>query len=155
MKTCNLCHVEKDEEEFYLLKRSGTALQGKCKPCVAIDQKRRRDSNPHQYLATKRRYRLATHGINKDIFDSMMEEQGGRCAICGSEGTNDSRASYALHIDHDHKCCPSKTSCGKCIRALLCATCNRGLGQFNDDIDLMLKAVAYLQKFQPESGMMA
>lgn len=33
-----------------------------------------------------------------------------------------------LHIDHDHACCPGNESCGKCIRGVLCGSCNVILG---------------------------
>jgi hypothetical protein len=41
-----------------------------------------------------------------------------------------------LAIDHCHKT-------GK-IRGLLCKNCNQGLGQFKDNIDLLLSAAKYL-----------
>lgn len=37
-----------------------------------------------------------------------------------------------LHIDHDHACCPSNVSCGKCVRGTLCAGCNISLGWSRD-----------------------
>lgn len=50
------------------------------------------------------------------------------CAICGSP---------AEHIDHDHES-------GK-VRDRLCAACNRGLGAFQDDPELMRAAAAYVE----------
>ena len=50
-----------------------------------------------------------------DFYASMFE-QG-----CWSE--NCTRL-YPLEIDHDHQCCEQNSSCGKCVRGLLCRRCN-------------------------------
>lgn len=52
----------------------------------------------------------------------MLQEQGGVCAICKQPPRRNK-----LHVDHDHSCCPGKRSCGRCIRGLLCASCNSKL----------------------------
>ena len=66
------------------------------------------------------------------------------CGICGAKISSDGRK---LCIDHDHSCCPGKTSCGKCVRGALCDLCNRGLGHFREDPGLTQKAVDYLKKW--------
>jgi hypothetical protein len=54
------------------------------------------------------------------------------CALCF---TSDPKK---LCIDHDH-------STGQ-VRGLLCHSCNAGLGAFNDDIQLLHRAMAYVRK---------
>ncbi len=35
-------------------------------------------------------------------------------------------------IDHDHACCPGQSSCGKCIRGVLCVRCNTFIAHFEN-----------------------
>ena len=72
------------------------------------------------------------YGIDWTIYETMFEEQEGLCAIC----RKDSADGRMLAVDHDHKT-------GK-VRALLCGSCNRGLGLFQDDPDLLQKAKEYV-----------
>lgn len=61
------------------------------------------------------------------------------CKVCGRVGVK------KMNIDHDHSCCPkNKRSCGKCVRGVLCRDCNLGIGHFKDDIDLLKRAIKYL-----------
>ncbi len=78
---------------------------------------------------------LKYHNINPEWAETVEKS----CMICGAEENP--------HWDHDHKCCPGKRSCGKCIRGLLCANCNKGLGQFSDDAARLDKAGKYLSRF--------
>lgn len=72
-------------------------------------------------------------------YDELFYEQGGGCAICGSEESGRSTTDW-LHVDHDHVT-------GE-IRGLLCNRCNVGLGSFTDDLELLLNAVEYLRSYQ-------
>lgn len=45
-----------------------------------------------------------------------------QCDLCGKPREK------RFAIDHDHACCPGATSCGKCVRGLLCMGCNLSLG---------------------------
>lgn len=85
-------------------------------------------------------HRKITFGLSPEDFESMQASQNNACAIC--------RVIFERtpHIDHNHACCVGKKSCGKCIRGLLCHHCNAGLGNFKDTIELLLKAIQYLQK---------
>lgn len=68
----------------------------------------------------------------------MAEAQDHKCAICGQPET-ELRNGVVRHlaVDHNHFT--------GAIRALLCQRCNKGIGTFGDDVDLMLKAIAYLR----------
>jgi hypothetical protein len=81
--------------------------------------------------------------LKLDISDYqlMVNNQNNLCAICGLSETRLSRNKdrvCELAIDHDHMT-------GK-IRELLCYSCNTGLGRFIDDVNLLQKAIDYLNK---------
>lgn len=82
------------------------------------------------------------YGISLSDYEEMHAAQDGRCAICSKFEKVRHRIAKGdvrnLCVDHDHDTGES--------RALLCGDCNRGLGMFCDDPDLLLKAAAYLQK---------
>lgn len=63
----------------------------------------------------------------------------GECAICLSTAK--------LNRDHDHSCCDVVVtkSCGECIRGYICTPCNRALGLFKDDKDILQRAINFLQ----------
>ena len=82
--------------------------------------------------------RKAKYGISRSEYEAMALNQKGLCAICKREPLE------SLRVDHDH-------STGK-IRALLCATCNAGLGQFHDDPEIIASAIEYLNKYREDKG---
>lgn len=81
------------------------------------------DERRAQFLAyrPKRREACATtrYGITRTIRDWMYESQDGACAGCKTPMPD-----ADLQIDHDHACCPANGSCGRCVRGLLCRSCN-------------------------------
>lgn len=81
-------------------------------------------------------------GITLEQYNELFDKQSGCCAICGKHQTEYKRA---FDIDHDHSCCKGKKSCGKCIRGLLCADCNKGLGLFKDAKEILEKAIKYIK----------
>jgi Recombination endonuclease VII len=82
---------------------------------------------------------LARYGLTPGDYERMLSEQGGRCAICGSEPKPDGiRAESKLHADHDH-------ATGR-HRDLLCSNCNKGLGCFKDDPAVLRVAAGYIER---------
>jgi hypothetical protein len=94
-----------------------------------------REQNATRTLANHLR---RNYGITLDEYNRMLIAQGGCCGICGKRKGGGRGQSTRLHVDHDH-------ATGK-ARGLLCGTCNRGIGQFNDNPRLVRAAVRYLER---------
>jgi len=96
---------------------------------------RRRNLQKHSHL-----FRI--YGLTLKAYRNMSESQGHKCAICGKEengkhNRGSETISLQLSVDHDH-------ITGD-VRALLCTKCNKALGLFNDNIDLLQDALEYLK----------
>lgn len=90
--------------------------------------------------ARKAAYVEKTYSITEAQYQALYVAQGGCCAICRRvKGTR-----KRLAVDHNHSCCPGKTSCGLCVRGLLCTTCNKFLGHIRDSPDCMKFGQEYL-----------
>ena len=81
---------------------------------------------------------LKNYGITPEQYHAILAKQGGGCGFC-------SRPPRArrLAIDHDHSCCPGKTSCGACARGLLCWSCNKFAEHINDSIEVVNRMATY------------
>lgn len=88
-----------------------------------------REKNP--FLAKEHDLKK-NYGISLAEYDSLLNEQGGRCAICSQEDEW-----FSLAVDHCHD--------KKHVRGLLCSQCNRGLGLFKDRPELLEAAAKYLR----------
>ncbi len=118
-------------------------------------QKRWRLANPEKYKAQRDRanqrrkergyyeknadtifenYLKRTYKIDLNKYNSLLSEQSGVCAVCKNECVTGKK----LAVDHNH-------DTGE-VRGLLCAKCNRGIGNFNDNLDRLKSAVLYLEK---------
>lgn len=89
-----------------------------------------------------RRLTLRKFGLTLESFNALVDRYGGKCGICRCAEPGGKHDTW--HIDHDHRCCPGKRSCGRCIRGILCSNCNLGLGHFKDDPEALRAAIAYL-----------
>ena len=140
LKTCSRCGQTKPLDAFHRNKsrRDGRAVR--CKECTRDYDRNRYSANRDRVRASQIKYK---YGMTTDEYAAKLREQGGGCAICGKTPEENGRD---LAVDHDHSCCPGKRSCGKCVRGLLCGTCNRGIGNFKDSTELLHAAVAYLRR---------
>lgn len=95
-------------------------------------QRAQRDRNPEAFREMHRASRARkAHGRSiAEVWAAMWEQQGGCCYLCGTALENSRRQ---VHVDHDHRCCPSQKSCERCRRGLVCRNCNWAIGFAADD----------------------
>lgn len=82
---------------------------------------------------------LRTYRITVEEYNEFLRAG---CSICKSK--------ESLVVDHDHNCCSRETTgrhtCGKCVRGVLCDSCNRGLGLLGDQVEDLERALNYLRR---------
>lgn len=91
-----------------------------CSKCLAVHSKK--------YHSTY--YRYARYGVTKEWFNKEIIKG---CAICKT-----SLLDKKVHIDHCHVTTK--------VRGVLCELCNKGLGQFKDNIASLENAIKYLKE---------
>jgi hypothetical protein len=91
-------------------------------------------ANPDKVRATH----LRRYGLTDEQYTHLFLAQEGRCAICGADHAQSATTEKWLYVDHCH-------ATGK-VRGLLCNHCNRGLGAFQDKVEFLQNALAYLQR---------
>lgn len=177
MKKCKVCNESKEIDQFYKAKDTKDKLQGQCKLCKSIADKKykekynrdplvrakireyqreRYNKNPEckrkkkeyhesyykrsevknrvrEYLI-KYRYKITLEERNK-----IFNIQNGCCAICNK---HQSLFERDLDIDHSHKT-------GK-VRGLLCRHHNLLIGNAQENVEILKRAIDYLNKYIDE-----
>ena len=140
MKTCSVCKETKALDDFYNYKRSKDGKQCRCKACDTLARKKWTENNPEKSSYSARNRRLKhIYGVDIPWYEAQMAKQNNCCAICGTteNKTVGKRAAWNFAVDHDHETGD--------VRGLLCNTCNRALGLFQDNKEILEKAIAYLE----------
>lgn len=138
-KKCFRCKEDKSTSLFHRDRSRPDGYKPWCKDCAP-------KPDP---LYARRSHLKVTFNITLEFYEEMLKKQNYACAVCGKKETNKPTRGVGepvLAIDHDHSCCPGRKSCGKCVRGLLCSSCNHGLGNFSDDPDLLFAAHRYLSR---------
>jgi hypothetical protein len=139
MKVCRVCSTEKPLDQFHNAKAAKDGKVSRCKTCAAEYNKQWQAKNPERVKeiwkqAEKKsrnlhRRKATRYGLTVPELDLLFEKSSGKCMICERQAEN-------LFVDHCH-------ATGK-VRGILCLHCNTALGNFNDNIDILKKAMEYL-----------
>jgi hypothetical protein len=160
---CIKCQKEKPETEFNKgTGRHGNGRRSTCKACCKTQMKAyyakhgdkmRQQATEHyrnnreRHLETQREWVSKNgrrvkdlhlqrkYGIDIEQYEKLLEQQNGKCAICGRD--EQSTRYKKLAVDHCH-------DTGE-IRGLLCSHCNRGIGLLGDNPDTLESAITYLK----------
>lgn len=97
------------------------------------EQKKWRNNNPEKYKENNRRLVLKKYSLTIEDFEKMVKNQNNTCLIC-------SQKIKKLCVDHDHRT-------GR-VRGLLCRVCNLLLGAAQDNIEILEKAIKYLESYK-------
>ncbi len=151
-KECKDCGLSKPLEMFHATPNNRDGRRGICKTCHNVRarewtakhpgyHKRRRLTDAQVY----RRYKLLRkYGLTIDDYEAMAGAQQHLCKICGLPERRMLHGEPApLVVDHNHAT--------GAVRALLCHTCNTGLGVV-EKADWLSAALAYLDEYSTDMG---
>lgn len=144
-KKCTACGEIKPTTDFFKKGKyldGSTQYKSNCMSCLnkkSLEHhyKNRRDNGIARQSAY--RYTLRTaYGLSQEDFENLLAKQDGKCSICGTSLRNPFKdfSGAKQAVDHCHEN-------GK-VRAILCGTCNSGLGHFKDNPEILEKAIKYL-----------
>lgn len=147
VKSCTKCGKFKPLDQFARDKVPACGRYASCKECnkdrIAANiaaSKARKQAYDKEYRKTLGLRKAASqYKVSTEDLHSLLRMQGNVCAICKRPETrkHQTGADMRLAIDHCHVT-------GN-VRGFLCSTCNRGLGFFKDNIEIMKLAIDYLQ----------
>lgn len=107
-------------------------------PCKSCDRKAKRKVTA-EGGRPKQAHHLRKYGLTREDYAEMLAAQDGVCALCDNPETMTREGAVRLlAVDHDHET--------GAVRALLCARCNAGLGNFDDDPVALRAAALYLEE---------
>jgi hypothetical protein len=123
---CPDCGEDKPLGQFPRNRSTNTGRAAYCKLCHAARTKRniKRRYGGGRNFQLKRRYGLDDSGVA-----ALVASQGLFCPLCLRRPPE--------HVDHDH-------ASGR-VRGILCFKCNGALGKFEEDVDVLVNALAYLE----------
>ncbi len=141
-KKCSACKIGLTIDSFHNSKINKDGKSYRCKYCDKEARLKYRENNKERFKeVSKHKNWLCKYNITPEFYKELLEKQRNICAICETnnpcgEGNNSNHLKN-FAVDHCH-------ITGK-IRGLLCNKCNRGLGFFNDDVNLIKDVIYYLE----------
>lgn len=162
-KKCSSCQQILPVEVFYSSKSTSDGLDFRCKECAKHSRRearlRKLQIDPDYYNRYARgwrvknpdasktirnrgqkKYRYTQYGLTEEVFNTILESQGGVCDICHM-----TPADGVWHVDHD-----SKFGKIEGRRSILCRGCNTGIGVFKHNPQILENAITYLDRWAEE-----
>jgi hypothetical protein len=140
-KICTMCGEEKPLTAYRNRGGNQTHLvKSRCNACLYKEHRRWTEENPERIRECRKKdswtlaKRCARRGITPEQLIDAYERQEECCAICKEEVELINSA-----IDHNHET-------GE-FRGVLCKQCNRALGMFKDNPNILHNAISYLNMF--------
>jgi hypothetical protein len=169
LKFCSRCFKEKEITNFGKNRSYKDGYRPSCKECRNKYEKTFRDNNEEyrksqlenrkrweqenpdkakksrenyqrseeSKLKSKVNYPFRKYGITYEEVEKLRVKQDDKCLLCNKYNFKKGKK-VKLVIDH----CHVKDE----VRGLLCSKCNQGLGLFDDNVEVLQKAIAYLKK---------
>lgn len=123
---------------------------GTCKQCAITRASRWNKENVNERIRIQRKNLWKTrYKMTEEEYAALLQKQNGVCAICKRPPLPES----LFVVDHDHGCCSSTETCGKCVRGLIHQRCNNALGIFLDNSIICRNAAEYLEN-PPAQGLL-
>ncbi len=147
-KACTGCREVKVLDEFTVQIGGAQNRAAKCASCTSEASRQRwKDKSLDPKEVRRRRIALIKsqgYLITIEELEEMEAKQNKLCALCLKPETRVLRGTLcSLAIDHCHD--------SQVVRGLLCARCNTGLGQFKDDVEVLTRAIKYIEKSREET----
>ena len=108
--------------------------------CATCHRARRTQAS----LARRLAYVATQYNLTGEQYLALLGRFEGLCWIC--------RYRKGRQVDHDHGCCKGKTSCGACVRGILCGPCNKFLGLIRDNKEILGNGIWYLEEYERRRG---
>lgn len=135
LRKCVRCQNRKLDKEFQIPTHNNAYGRPAWKRiCVVCDVPEKHET---VRKILQRKHVIGKHGLTVDEYQKLFLKQKMACAICCC-------LNKKLCIDHNHTCCPGTNGCKKCVRGLLCVSCNSAIGQLGESPDNFHRALEYL-----------
>lgn len=140
-KAWNAANRERNREtnrRWYETK--GRAYRAERREEIRAYQREWERAHPEKSKADNRVQVLRRYGLTGADYEAMMAAQDGLCAICRKAEFRRARNGEVrrMAVDHNHVT--------GSVRALLCHSCNTGIGSFFDDSALLRAAAEYIER---------
>ena len=136
---CRLCNESKPSTAFSRKENNKAKISTACDECHRLRDRNRYAKDPNRRKLTAKWAGLKWRtGLTQDQWQTLLEAQNYKCAICETQFSVEARSKNNPCVDHDH-------ATGR-NRGLLCRRCNQGIGLLQDSGNVAQRAAIYLNR---------